>query len=166
MHPGIEDVATIDLGLGQSRLSDLPALRSALKLIERASKSDGGLTERQSTVLQLMIQHGPAAVPEAIGEFLNGRDREIAEEKNALTVITGLIDYVIRRAILLDVLRNNAWHLSQTADVLGFADASSVLREIKRAGLEDHPEYQRARAVAGHRSGHKARAAKPLKRKR
>lgn len=65
--------------------------------------------------------------------------------KSALTLAREAAALEAGRALLLQSLKANDWHLSATAEALGMSGASAVIRAVREHGLE--AEYEAAKTA-------------------
>jgi hypothetical protein len=103
-----------------------------------------------------ILYSGPGAILEAAATFVEAEDLEKLPG-NILSAIVDTVALALRRRILLNHLDHAGWNLSHVAERFRMADASAVIREIKRCGLEK--EYAAAKKRgAVNKSGHRTRA--------
>lgn len=117
-----------------------------------AREGAAGAPDVLDELLASLATHGDEALHLARAELI-ALERPADMGTNALSWLGGRVSWHLRRAVLLDALRANAWNLTAVATALGMSQAGNVTVVIRELGLENELGKARARGLA--KRGHK-----------
>jgi DNA-binding NtrC family response regulator len=118
------------------RMRPKPIASDAVTLLSAYDWRKNNVRELRNVLERMMIASDGAVITAAeVPPDIRGEDRDEAADPSAAPGTLKAMKAQAERQIVLAALENHNWHVTKTAEALGLADHSSLLKIMRRHGL-------------------------------